>query len=159
MARRTKPTNSGAAEPPPASGPSDANPENSQTVPTNGPQFCEPAPTPDPTKFMVRHGSDSQAYKILDSQKGTLKPRPFPIAKGTPTLRIPAVQARLSNGDDQVAFENYDDTGYGYLRLIADPQQLRIKYHSAAERDLSETPDDSVTADLATRRIAPNKVS
>ena len=69
------------------------------------------------------------------------------------------MQARLSNGDDQVAFENYDDTGYGYLRLIADPQQLRIKYHSAADRDLSETPDDSVTADLATRRIAPNKVS
>lgn len=455
MARRTKPKDSGTTQPLPASDPSDSNPENSQIFPTNGPQFGEPAPTLDPTKFTVKHGSDSQAYKILDSQKGSLQPRPFPIAgeaeprltlaealgkkgsdienaitragqivfhsvgdtgntkgphdmelvadkmvsdynetdpravpsflyhlgdvvysfgeteyyydqfydpfrnypapifavpgnhdgmvapnssaeslaaflenfcangqpphrtaeagglartaqtqpgvyftleapfvrilglysncledpgvisgqngtypsltgdqltflqtalqrikkekfagaviitvhhppyvavaraakinlgrhggsplmlkdidracetagvwphailsghahnyqrftrtlddretpfvvagngghaiqrltsKGTPTLRTPVLQAPLSNGDDQVVFENYDDTDYGYLRLIADPQQLRIEYHPASDGDLSKTPDDSVTVDLATRRIVPYKV-
>ncbi len=36
-----------------------------------------------------KHGSDSQAYKVLDSQRGTLQPRPFPIAGDTePTLKL-----------------------------------------------------------------------
>jgi hypothetical protein len=79
-------------------------------------------------------------------------------SKATPTLRTPAVQGPLSNRDDQVVFENYDDSEYGYLRLIADQQQLRIEYHPASDGDAAKTPDDSVTVDLATRRIVPYKV-
>ena len=74
-------------------------------------------------------------------------------SKGMPTLRTPVVQAPLSNGDDQVVFENYDDTDYGYLRIIADQQQLRIEYHPSSDGEVSKTPDDSVTVDLATRKI------
>jgi hypothetical protein len=119
MARRTKPTTSGPAEPPPASGPSDSAPENSQTIPTNGPQFGEPAPTPDPTKFTVKHGSDSQAYKILDSQKGSLRPLPIPIA-GEAEPRLTLGEALGKKGSDienavtkagQIVFHSVGDTG------------------------------------------------
>src|SRR5271154_7081955 len=71
QSRKPKP---GVVVPPPSN--------NSAPIPTGGPQFGEPAPTPDPTKFSVKHGSDSAAYKILDSEAGTLKPRAFPIAAG-----------------------------------------------------------------------------
>jgi hypothetical protein len=89
MARRTKSRDSETAQPSPVSGPSDYDPENSPIIPTNGPQFGEPAPTPDPTKFTVKHGSDSQAYKILDGQKGSLQPLPFPIgSEAEPRLTL-----------------------------------------------------------------------
>jgi hypothetical protein len=119
MATRTKSKNPGPAEPQPASGPSDPDPDNSQTVPTNGPQFGEPTPTPDPTKFSVKHGSDSQAYKILDSQKGTLQPRPFPIpSEAEPRLTLS--EALGKKGSDienaitragQIVFHSLGDTG------------------------------------------------
>ena len=70
-----------------------------------------------------------------------------------PTLRTPIIQAPLSNGHDQVVFENYDDGDYGYLRIIVDQQQLRIEYHPSSDGDAAKTPDDSVTVDLATRKI------
>jgi len=80
-------------------------------------------------------------------------------SKGMATLRTPAVQAPLSNGDDQVVFENYDDSEYGYLRIIANQAQLRIEYHPSSDGESAKTPDDSVTVDLATRKIVPYNVS
>jgi hypothetical protein len=132
MARRTKPRNSGPAEPPPASGPADSDPKNPQIIPTNGPQFGEPAPTPDPTKFTVKHGSDSQAYKILDSQKGSLQPRPFPIASEAEP-RLTLGEALGKKGSDienaitragQIVFHSLGDTGNTMgphdMELVAD---------------------------------------
>ena len=72
--------------------------------------------------------------------------------KGSTALRTPQIIVPKSLHDDQVTFENYDDTGYGYLRLIVDPQQLRIEYHPAADALNSKTPDDSVTIDLGSRK-------
>jgi hypothetical protein len=60
------------AEPPAAN--------NTQPIPTSGPEFAEPTDSPDPSKFVVRHGSDDAAYKILDREAGSLQPRPFPVA-------------------------------------------------------------------------------
>jgi hypothetical protein len=132
MARRTKPRNSGPAEPPPASGPADSDPKNPQIIPTNGPQFGEPAPTPDPTKFTVKHGSDSQAYKILDSQKSSLQPRPFPIASEAEP-RLTLGEALGKKGSDienaitragQIVFHSVGDTGNTIgphdMELVAD---------------------------------------
>ena len=73
--------------------------------------------------------------------------------KGTPTLRTPQAQAALSDGTDQVVFENYDDQDFGYLRIIADPRQLRIEYHPASDGEDAKTPDDNVTIDLKTRTL------
>jgi len=51
---------------------------------------------------------------------------------------------------DSVTFESYDDANYGYLRILADPKQLRIEYHPASDGAQAKTPDDSVTVSLAT---------
>jgi hypothetical protein len=61
-------------------------PGNAQPIGTKGPQFAEP--TPDPTQFSVRYGSDDAAY------------------------RTPVVQGVLSNGKDKVVLENYDGQDY-----------------------------------------------
>jgi hypothetical protein len=67
-------------------------------------------------------------------------------------LRTPQVFQTKTADDDAVTFENYDDTHYGYLRLIVDPRQLRIEYHPASDGIGAKTPDDSVTIDLKTRQ-------
>lgn len=72
---------------------------------------------------------------------------------GNPALRTPIVFPTLSNGKDQIVFENYDDTKYGHLRVIVDPKQLRLEYHPASDGDSAKTPDDFVTVDLATRKL------
>jgi len=94
--------------------------DNTQPIPTKGPQFGEPATTADPTKFSVKHGSDSAAYKILDSEKGTLKPTAFPVVAGTdePVLKLADVYG--SKGQQivseiqsagQIVFHSVGDTG------------------------------------------------
>src|ERR1700733_8098378 len=50
---------------------------------------------------------------------------------------------------DSVIFESYDDTDYGYLRVLVDPTQLRIEFHPASDGGQTKTPDDSVAVDLA----------
>ena len=93
--------------------------ENMVTVPTGGPQFGEPVATPDPNQFTVQHGSDNAAYKILDSERGTLKPRPFPIAaEDEPRLTLAAaigpqgasVEAEIQKAG-QIVFHSVGDTG------------------------------------------------
>ncbi|MEO7030684.1 MAG: metallophosphoesterase [Acidobacteriaceae bacterium] len=54
---------------------------------------------------------------------------------------------------DTVTFENYDQTAYGYLRILVDPAQLRIEYHPAADGAGTKTPNDSVTVDLASATL------
>lgn len=73
--------------------------------------------------------------------------------KGQPALRTPSVELLLSNGNDQVTFENYDDQGFGYLRIVVNAKQLRIEYHPASDGPNAKTPDDVVTVNLATRTL------
>jgi hypothetical protein len=73
--------------------------------------------------------------------------------KGQPALRVPAVEAALSNGSDTVTFESYDDQDFGYVRVIVDPKQLRFEYHPATDGASAKTPDDFVTVNLAQRTL------
>jgi Calcineurin-like phosphoesterase len=75
--------------------------------------------------------------------------------RGMPTLRTPARQDALSDGTDQVVFENYDDQDFGYTRILVNQQQLRIEYHPASDGAGAKTPDDSVTVDLKSRQLVP----
>ena len=59
-----------------------------------------------------------------------------------------------ANDTDQVVFESYDDLNYGYLRVVSTAEQLRIEYHAASDGAGSKAPDDYVTVDLSTRRLA-----
>ncbi len=86
---------------------------------TNDPQFAETQPTNDPVKFSVKHGSDSEAYSILDSEKGKIPPLPFPVADTVePVLTL--AQALGNHGDaivqtiedaGQIVFHSVGDTG------------------------------------------------
>jgi hypothetical protein len=74
-------------------------------------------------------------------------------SKGAAPLRAPQVLQSATASLDQVIFENYDDLNYGYLRVIVTSGQLRIEYHAASDGPSTKAPDDSVTVDLASRRI------
>jgi hypothetical protein len=50
--------------------------------------------------------------------------------------------------------ENYDDTNYGYLRVVVTATQLRIEYHSASDGPNTKAPNDYVTIDLASRKVS-----
>jgi hypothetical protein len=75
------------------------------------------------------------------------------LGKKGQVLRAPQIIQSASEGVDQVVFENYDDQGYGYLRIIVDANQLRIEYHPASDGPDAKTPDDFVTVDLQSRQI------
>jgi hypothetical protein len=101
-----------AQTPPPA--------QNETPIATAGPQFAESTPTPDPTRFSVRHGSDDKAYTILDHEQDTLKPRPFPVVQGSAEPVLTLAQALGPKGEDivaqigragQVVFHSLGDTG------------------------------------------------
>src|SRR5260370_32115782 len=103
--------------PQPAAAPPEGNADH---VLTGGPQFAETPATPDPTKFRVKHGSDKQAYTILDSQRAVLEPRPFPAVEGVvePLLTLEQVLGAQGNvvvkaiqKAEQIVFHAVGDTG------------------------------------------------
>jgi len=53
-----------------------------------------------------------------------------------------------------VTFESYDDTDYGYLRIIVTAETLTVEYHPASDGAGTKTPDDVVTVDIQTRTIS-----
>jgi len=72
--------------------------------------------------------------------------------KGATPLRTP-LALQVTGHTDKVTLENYDDQGYGYLRVVVTASQLRIEYHPASDGDAAKTPDDFVTVDLASRKL------
>lgn len=56
--------------------------------------------------------------------------------------------------DSTLTLENYDDTHYGYLRIVVTAQTLTIEFHPALDGSTVKTPDDSVTVNLANRTIS-----
>ena len=63
-------------------------------------------------------------------------------------LRTPVVV------DPSLSLASYDDTHFGYLRLIANAATLTIEFHPAEDGGTTKTPDDSVTVDLKSRTIS-----
>jgi len=90
-------------------------------TPAGTPVFAQPQPTGDPGKFRTPHASDTAAYNILDKEAKTLKPLPFPPARGgvEPVLTLedvfgategPAVVQSV-NQRKQIVFHALGDTG------------------------------------------------
>lgn len=75
-------------------------------------------------------------------------------AQGAPAIRAPQILQAASATTDQVVLENYDDSNYGYLRIVVTATQLRIEYHSASDGLNTKAPNDYVTIDLADRKVA-----
>jgi hypothetical protein len=103
----------------------------------------------------MRHRSDGTEIPYVICGNGGHNVQKLHAAPGGIALRTPQTIQPKTQRDDAVTFVNYDDTNYGYLRLIVDPQQLRIEYHPATDGVHAKTPDDAVTIDLATRKETP----
>ena len=56
--------------------------------------------------------------------------------------------------DSTLSLDSYDDTHYGYLRVIVNAQSMRIEYHPAPDGGTVKTPDDAVTINLKTRALS-----
>ena len=99
----------------------------------------------------TRHRADGTEIPYIICGNGGHNVQKLQTLNGVP-LRTPQPVVSKSPTEDAVVLENYDDLDYGYLRVIADPQQLRIEYHPASDSVGAKTPDDSVTVDLTTRK-------
>ena len=55
--------------------------------------------------------------------------------------------------DNTLTLESYDDTHFGYLRVVVNALTMRIEFHPEADGSVTKTPDDVVTINLATRTI------
>ena len=56
--------------------------------------------------------------------------------------------------DDTLTLESYDDTDYGYLRVVVNALTLTIELHPESDGGVTKTPDDTVTVNLQTRAIS-----
>jgi Calcineurin-like phosphoesterase len=99
----------------------------------------------------TRHRPDGSDIPYIICGNGGHNVQKLEAAGGMPP-RAPQLFQAATATDDAVTFENYDDTDYGYLRLIVTGTQLRIEYHPASDGAGAKTPDDSVTIDLNTHR-------
>jgi hypothetical protein len=86
------------------------------------PVFGQPEPTPDPSKFVVKHPSDGPAYKQIDAlnREHKLEPLPFPAPRGLPEPRLTlaavlgtsdATLDRQTKQNGQIVFHAVGDTG------------------------------------------------
>ena len=71
-----------------------------------------------------------------------------PLSKMRGTYRTPY------KIDNTLTLESYDDTHYGYLRVVVNAQTMRIEFHPQSDGSGIKTPDDKVTVTLATRTIS-----
>jgi len=56
--------------------------------------------------------------------------------------------------DSTLTLESYDDTDYGYLRVIVNASTMTIEFHPQHDGGTTKTPDDVVTINLAARTIS-----
>jgi hypothetical protein len=56
--------------------------------------------------------------------------------------------------DDTLTLNSYDDTDYGYLRVVVNAETMTIEFHPEADGGVTKTPDDTVTVNLSTRALS-----
>ncbi len=56
--------------------------------------------------------------------------------------------------DNTLTLESYDDTDFGYLRVVINAETMRVEYHPQSDGGTTKTPNDVVTITLATHAVA-----
>jgi hypothetical protein len=56
--------------------------------------------------------------------------------------------------DNTLTLESYDDTDFGYLRVVVNATAMSIEFHPQSDGGATKTPDDVVTVSLADHTIA-----
>jgi hypothetical protein len=71
-----------------------------------------------------------------------------PLSKMRSTLRTPYVI------DSTLTLNSYDDTDYGYLRVVVTTTTMTIEQHPQSDGGVTKTPDDTVTINLANYTVS-----
>lgn len=71
-----------------------------------------------------------------------------PLSSMRTTLRTPFVI------DSTLTLESYDETDFGYLRVVVNAQTMTIEFHPESDGGTVKTPNDKVTIDLANRTVS-----
>ncbi|MBV8550392.1 MAG: metallophosphoesterase [Acidobacteriaceae bacterium] len=71
-----------------------------------------------------------------------------PLSKMRATYRTPY------KIDNTLTLESYDDTDYGYLRIVVNTETMRIEFHPQSDGGTVKTPDDTVTINLSAYTIS-----
>ncbi len=69
------------------------------------------------------------------------------------------LDSRSLVGSTSLVLEKYEDRNYGYLRVSANKQQLRIAFHQAGTGSILQSRFDLVSVDLQAHRIGANRLS
>jgi hypothetical protein len=56
--------------------------------------------------------------------------------------------------ESTLTLDSYDDTDFGYLRIVVTATTLTIEYHPESDGGVTKTPDDTVTVNLQTRTVS-----
>ncbi len=56
--------------------------------------------------------------------------------------------------DSTLTLESYDDTDFGYLRIVVNAQTMTIEFHPQSDGGTTKTPDDTVTVTLASHTLS-----
>jgi hypothetical protein len=56
--------------------------------------------------------------------------------------------------DDTLTLESYDDTDYGYLRVVVNAVTMTIEFHAESDGGVTKTPDDTVTVNLQSHTLS-----
>ncbi len=82
--------------------------------------------------------------------------------RGQPSLepvngsRVDYLEARPAVKATGLILEKYDDRNFGYLRISADKDQLRIGFHQVTGQSILQSRYDLVTVDLKTHQMVAN---
>jgi hypothetical protein len=72
----------------------------------------------------------------------------------SPLAKMRAVYRTPHTIDNTLTLESYDDTDYGYLRVVVNAETMRIEFHPQSDGSATKTPDDDVTIALASHTIS-----
>ena len=56
--------------------------------------------------------------------------------------------------DNTLTLNSYDDTDYGYLRVIVNATTMSIEFHPQSDGGTTKTPNDTVKITLATHTVS-----
>jgi hypothetical protein len=85
--------------------------------------------------LVAGNGGHSPLAKLRTDANGNTIRTPYPI-------------------DSTLTLNSYDDTNYGYLRVVVDAESMRIEYHPASDGSTTKTPNDAVTVNLSTHALS-----
>ncbi|MCP3463120.1 metallophosphoesterase [Bradyrhizobium sp. CCGUVB23] len=99
--------------------------DNTGATELEAPVFAQPEPTPDPTKFEVKHPSDNPVYKKIDelNREHKIAPLPFPPPRGLPEPKLTLAQVLDLN--PQTLQQKVDSSGQLVFHAVGDTGNTR----------------------------------